>query len=798
VASWWRPDDLLATDELIGRAQRDSIVRALPAGWSWEGKRVLDFGCGHGRTLRQFIEEPQRAELWGCDIDEPSIRWLEHNLCPPLSVLSHGEEPPLPLESGSFDLIWALSVFTHLTDGWSSWLLELRRLLKPDGLLLASFNAEGWSFVLDRAPWHDDYDEDQVGMHVLGAGNPWELGGPGVFHSEWWLRAHWGRAFEVLRLDPAGFGFTDPRYGQGLAVLRPHAGVLTPADLERPEEGEPRELAAARYSLRQTQREAAALRKHMGATQESTPGHSPSTGRTTGRRGPAPTETAPEAGGLAEELTRPPPWLYSWDFGELGRPELLGSELPSIHQTRLEMIEGPVREALEGAGETATAIDLGCAEGWFSHRLLELGASRVVGVDRRGQCIHRATLVRDHLGIPADRLSFVHADLFGPEVAALGDFDVVLLLGLVYQLEDPVGAMRRAHALTRRLCMIESQLTRAEEPIRHGMGRTDDFEEATASFAAVPPGQSLTGEAVPRGEEAMALVPNRTALEVGAHAVGFGRVAWRRPAGHHNEQFRLGDRGILSAWKVPAGGESWIELAPVTGRIHPNDDMLYSHDIWGEHYAAVSRSAVERMEEVLALAGRSFSDVLSCLDMPCGYGRVLRLLRERIDPERITACDVTAEAVAFCASEFGARPLLSDPEFEGVPFETYDLIWVGSLITHLDERLFGRFCTLLTEILAPGGVLVITTLGEYGMSDVSVYEPRLAAMQEQLQAELGRRGFAFVPYEDRTADLGYAWHTPDFLEAALNAAFGGSIETLAAIPRGWDNHQDLFGFRRTD
>ena len=110
----------------------------LPPGWTWDGKRVLDFGCGVGRILRHFAPEAGVAEIVGCDIDEPSINWLDRHLSPPFRVFVNGEAPPLGQPDSSFDLVYAMSVFTHITDDWSSWLLELHRILKPDGWLIAS------------------------------------------------------------------------------------------------------------------------------------------------------------------------------------------------------------------------------------------------------------------------------------------------------------------------------------------------------------------------------------------------------------------------------------------------------------------------------------------------------------------------------------------------------------------------------------------------------------------------------------------------------------------------------------
>ena len=126
--------DPLAAYERLGDEARAAIIDLLPDDFSFSGKRVLDFGCGAGRTLRHFLPEANGdAEFWGSDIDVPSIVWLRANLAPPLHPIINGVDPPLALDSGSLDLIWALSVFTHLTDNSLPWLAELHRALKPGG-----------------------------------------------------------------------------------------------------------------------------------------------------------------------------------------------------------------------------------------------------------------------------------------------------------------------------------------------------------------------------------------------------------------------------------------------------------------------------------------------------------------------------------------------------------------------------------------------------------------------------------------------------------------------------------------
>jgi SAM-dependent methyltransferase len=254
--------DIAAAYDAIGRHSRLRVERLLPADWSWDGKRVLDFGCGAGRTLRHFLDEAEQGEFHGCDIDSRSIAWLGEHLSPPLQVFQNCEAPELPRPDGFFDLAYALSVFTHLSEDWAGWMLELHRVLKPGGLLLATFLNEAHWEIYGRGKW----DEARVGMNVIRKWNPWEDGGPIVFHSEWWIREHWGRAFDVLlveRHDPA-----EAPKGQGAAFLRRRPGLLERADLERAGD-DPRELAAARHNVEQLHEEAAGLFTEFSRASES-------------------------------------------------------------------------------------------------------------------------------------------------------------------------------------------------------------------------------------------------------------------------------------------------------------------------------------------------------------------------------------------------------------------------------------------------------------------------------------------------------------------------------------------------
>jgi SAM-dependent methyltransferase len=239
--------------ESTGRDRKRAIIGLLPDDYSFEGKRVLDFGCGAGRVLRHFVPEASTAEFWGCDLHAPTVDWLSENLSPPMRFFVN-DQRPLPQPDGYFDLVYGLSVFTHITYDWSDWLLELHRVLKPDGLLLATFMGPAtWERAAQR-----ELDEDELGMGVLGLHRGLdETSGPIVLHSPWWLRTHWGRAFDILTLRPAGF--VQAAMGHGVILARKRDVNPSTDDLERPDPDDPRELAAQRLQIMLLEENAARL-----------------------------------------------------------------------------------------------------------------------------------------------------------------------------------------------------------------------------------------------------------------------------------------------------------------------------------------------------------------------------------------------------------------------------------------------------------------------------------------------------------------------------------------------------------
>lgn len=230
----------------VGQRCHDAVLELLPDGWTFDDKVVLDFGCGAGRTLHYFADEARRTKRFlGCDVHAASIEWLGANLCPPFAVFCNGPVPPLPLDDGSVDLIYAFSVFSHLTDTSSAWLLELRRVLRPGGIVIITFQGQG--FWERRGDAHELPPLDTVGHTVWGHGRGFDGDtGPDSFMAGWWIREHWGRAFEIDRLEETGI----PRppieelhgRGQGFVVMRSNGSPVTPDEIDAPNPDDPREV----------------------------------------------------------------------------------------------------------------------------------------------------------------------------------------------------------------------------------------------------------------------------------------------------------------------------------------------------------------------------------------------------------------------------------------------------------------------------------------------------------------------------------------------------------------------------
>ena len=175
--------------------------------------RVLDWGCGCGRVGRYFSDIPG-VSFSGADVDADNVAWCSQNL----TYGSFREVPLLPptsFEPNSFDLIYGLSVFTHLREpAQRAWLAELQRITAPGGVLVMTIHgttALNYS-GLPMQPVLDLYDRVQQEGFVVTSSND-QLNDViddkayyvNVMHSWPYIRRTWGQYFDVVRIVPGFF-----------------------------------------------------------------------------------------------------------------------------------------------------------------------------------------------------------------------------------------------------------------------------------------------------------------------------------------------------------------------------------------------------------------------------------------------------------------------------------------------------------------------------------------------------------------------------------------------------------------
>ncbi len=110
-----------------------------------DGVKILDWGCGPGRVIRHLSKfTGPECEFYGTDYNAESIAWCSENL-PGILFNRNSLEAGLPYENNFFDVIYGISVFTHLSKKMHfAWFSELLRVLKPGGIML--FTAQGENF----------------------------------------------------------------------------------------------------------------------------------------------------------------------------------------------------------------------------------------------------------------------------------------------------------------------------------------------------------------------------------------------------------------------------------------------------------------------------------------------------------------------------------------------------------------------------------------------------------------------------------------------------------------------------
>jgi trans-aconitate methyltransferase len=224
--------------------------------------------------------------------------------------------------------------------------------------------------------------------------------------------------------------------------------------------------------------------------------------------------------------------------------------------------------------------------------------------------------------------------------------------------------------------------------------------------------------------------------------------------------------------------------------IHPNDVMYNSGPSF---YPQVGYSGIKAVLTALSLSW--LSNITRVMDLPCGHGRVSRHLKAMFPQAEMFYCDIDAEGADFCASTFGGKAIHSEPDLLKVKLpQNLDVIWIGSLFTHLDKRRTELWLRYLTKHLSEHGVLVATFHGYFTEKNTEMHG---GVNEKKIRKEFQETGFGYSNYTTlkEIKDYGLSISKPSAIMDIVDAIPG---VRASYIERGWANNHDVLVINKND
>jgi hypothetical protein len=232
--------------------------------------------------------------------------------------------------------------------------------------------------------------------------------------------------------------------------------------------------------------------------------------------------------------------------------------------------------------------------------------------------------------------------------------------------------------------------------------------------------------------------------------------------------------------------------AAAISRVIADDDVMWRSG--KDRYYYVGESALNCILSALTLS--RLDTVGSLLNLPCGHGREARHLCAAFPDAAHTFCDINASGVAFCADTFGGRGIQSAPDLTTIDLGgRYDVIWIGSLFTHLDQGKTERWLRYLCGHLNEDGILLASFHGAASRKLHLTHYPMT-----------GEREWALIDAGYHDTGYGYAAHPGQDYGISLSRP-ATIVDMACAIPetrllcyteRGWSENHDVAVIARSD
>jgi SAM-dependent methyltransferase len=230
--------------------------------------------------------------------------------------------------------------------------------------------------------------------------------------------------------------------------------------------------------------------------------------------------------------------------------------------------------------------------------------------------------------------------------------------------------------------------------------------------------------------------------------------------------------------------------------IEVNEDICVGDEMYTtrEHYFQVGRSALRCVTVAMIAAGKQ--TVGRILDLPCGHGRVLRTLKAAFPDAELTACDIAHDGVDFCARTLGARPVYGTASEPPKLDREFDLIWCGSLLTHLDAPRWPEFLKLFDAALSRDGVFVFTTHGTRVIERIGTEGETYGLDRTGLESVVEGFNTTGFGYHDYPNSQSYGISVASTAWVCQQLSQFRRLRLLTYTEAGWDHHQDVVACTR--
>ena len=231
-------------------------------------------------------------------------------------------------------------------------------------------------------------------------------------------------------------------------------------------------------------------------------------------------------------------------------------------------------------------------------------------------------------------------------------------------------------------------------------------------------------------------------------------------------------------------------FASVNKAVAPGDGMF--KDTEPAHYFLVGASALAAVIEALSATRLDMQNVTRVLDYACGFGRVLRWLRAAFPDAFLLGVDANRIAVEEASALLGVETRHLDTSLAHPIDKPFDLIWVGSLITHLPEKETRRVLKYLQEHLTETGVIVFTTHGQLVEQRIETRAQTYNLDEEgvkQTVEDFCTGGYGFANYKNRSG-YGVSVATPSRIMSIVETC---GLQPVYFKAQGWASHQDVYG-----